>query len=606
MSNLTPLAQNIYLRKNNNSPVLLLGAGCSVNSNCPSTKELISKLIEANNLSHLSPEENSLSDIEKELQKSILNLNLKEYFSNSNPSYGYWALAELIKKGYFNLILTTNFDTCLEKILSKVLNVDDFRVFIRGDIEDRRIIDLLDNNPYPKIKIIKLHGDYLSQNALVKPEAIWNFDDKLDDILKKEIEKRGILFIGSSLQEKAILRILPKSNKLPKISWYVSHSALSKNDRNDLGGFENIIDGEKEGDFDKFLLQLSKEIIEKEQNEFLVKLKKGFNKDFHLIVSSLSPVIDPDNVSQKILDLGNKIKKRFIGENNLVFIHDPDCPGGSEVLKVLNENCSDWLGTQCVYIIEIEGRDKKLSERKALKLNDIKNNEIKQFESIKKDIRFVLIDSVSFTGGTITLCKNKLVEIFGPDITVGAAVIFSGPEQEQKLEDRIFCIGKDYFCKLESIKSYHILFPWGYTSSTAPVKAYKKEITGPIDIFLPSHKFSFLPRLWGKINSLVENELVSVKLLYLNSSERTSKHKHYFRDEIFYILDNYLELQVSDQYIPLRKGDFICVPAGIEHRHIALNVPCWILEISYNYCDQKNDIYRVDDKYNRPKEDGDV
>lgn len=602
---LSTLAHTIFLGKNTgNYPILLLGAGCSVNSGCPSSEVLVKRLIEQNNLV-LNPEDTTLDKIEKELMTPIFNLNLKEHFSNAKPSFGYWILSELIKKGYFDLILTTNYDTCLEKILSKVMSIDDFRVMVRGDIGDNRILDLLKNRD-PRVKIVKLHGDYRSQNMLVSLDKIWTFEEKLENLFKEKIMDKGIIFIGHSMQERAISNILPRNTKLSGLSWYISRSTLSEKTKNEIG-VTNIIDGE-DGDFDKFLLKLSKKIIEQEQesNKELKDLKNDLDPDnptFCKLVSSLNTVIDINALNNNVLILYQNIKKIFSGKKNLVFIHDPDCPGGTEVLKILKKLRNNWIRQQNVFKVKIKGREEKLYERSVIELVNDSDEVVKKGEN-KENGQFILIDSVSFTGGTIEKCKKKLNEIFGENIIVGAAVIFSGPEQEKRLKSKNFCIPDGLFRKVEKINNYHMLFPWGYTSSTKPVEAYEKTNEDFVDKFLPSHRFSFLPRPWGKINSLVENELVSVKMLYLNPGERTSKHKHFFRDEIFYILHEHMTLQVLDQFIPLRKGDFFCVPAGIEHRHIALDVPCWVLEISYNYCDQINDIYRLEDNYDRPKEDG--
>ena len=129
---LNVLAETIYRRRTEgNPPLLLLGAGCSVPSDCLTTKSIVKEIIKDNELD-LNPHEATFKDIAEFLGGATINLNLKKFFSNKIPSKGYLILAELVKKGYFDLILTTNYDSCLEKALTMTVNYDDFKIIIRG------------------------------------------------------------------------------------------------------------------------------------------------------------------------------------------------------------------------------------------------------------------------------------------------------------------------------------------------------------------------------------------------------------------------------------------------------------------------------------------
>ena len=48
-------------------------------------------------------------------------------------------------------------------------------------------------------------------------------------------------------------------------------------------------------------------------------------------------------------------------------------------------------------------------------------------------------------------------------------------------------------------------------------------------------------------------------------------HKHDDTDDLFYVLDGTLELELRDQTVVLRPGDLYVVPRGVEHRPAARN-----------------------------------
>jgi mannose-6-phosphate isomerase-like protein (cupin superfamily)/NAD-dependent SIR2 family protein deacetylase len=584
------LIDAINLKKNYGGPCILLGAGCSVMSGCPSTKTLIEDLIKNDNLD-LDPNEATLRNVEKKLGKSVFNANIKKYFSVSLPSTGFQFLAELIKKGYFELILTTNFDSCLEKTLAKTLDYDEFRVYIRGDVSDVKINELIDF-PTPRTKIIKLHGDYLSENVCVALDDIWELEDPLKRTLSDKIKKRGIIIIGCSMHDSSMLRILTKDFK--QDYWYVdvgqpdditkSHleHTLIKEEQRITCGFDEFFTLLMKG-LGKIATSRSKEIFDNNSNKEEIANSCKFQE------------VDTDKLFGDLYKLYHKIAKS--GIENLVFIHDPKAPGGSGLLELIKEKHQDLLKGKNIYKLHIKGRGEE--ERKVTNLEQVEN-------SNDAPKRYLLIDSVSFSGRTLEMCRDYLInEKKGQFITVGAAVIYSGRPQEKKLEDKKYCFKKEEFLRVESINTHQILFPWGLTQATESIFA---EVPKPnsIDEYIPHKYFSFLPRPWGNIFSMMENKQITVKILHLNPGEMTSRHKHFCRNEIFFVLDERVILQVWDKPILLYKGASFRVPAGTVHRFIGLDEPCRLLEIAQNYHDQIEDIERLEDKYGREAEKGDV
>lgn len=597
---LDQLINTIHLKKRNGgSYILLLGAGCSVSSGCPSAKKLTERLIKDNNLP-LDPNKSTLQDVEGHLGRTIFNLGIKDYFSSSCPSKGYWFLAELIKKGYFDLILTTNYDSCLEKTLAKVVNYDGFRVCIRGDISDDRIDELI-KLPTPRIKIVKLHGDYQSRNMVVKPQDLWDLKPPLKDTLHNKIKERGIIIIGYSMHDSSVLRTLPRDDN--ENFWYIDINPPDSITESILSGIlvkdTHMIHGDR-GNFDEFFSLSTRKLGEKDVDN-RKKLFEIFNNNRDDVLERCKSEIDPYKLSYHIDEFSLKIRK--CGIKNLVFVHDREAPGGSEVLKWIEKRHLGRIKDRNIFKLHIEGRDSQLYKRRVIGLYDKNDNIVNQID--RSDARFLLIDSISFSGNTLEICRDYLIKKFGKNITVGAAVIYSTREQEKKLSERNYCFKKELFFKVEVVDTYQILFPWGWTFATKPIHSDKRQLN-TIDEYIPYKYFSFLPRPWGNILSMVENEQISVKTLYLNPREKTSKHKHFVRNEIFFILDEKVILQVWDEHILLRRGSCFRVPAGTEHRLIGLDEPCRVLEISQEYHDQVEDIMRIEDKYGRENKKGDV
>lgn len=527
---------------------------------------------------------------------------------------GYWFLAELIKKGYFDLIFTTCGDNFLERILAKTMDYDDFKVIIRGEVSDETIDTLLRESHAPRVNILKLCGETRTNNKRVKSLASWEIKAPLKESLYGAVRERGFVSVGYSTAGNPLLKDLPGDSN--REYWYIDvKSPTEISITHNPAGFSatgkgNGSPADDEG-FTAFFVRLTKEIAEREQeeNEVLKKIQEELpiSKDIGDQSSICKVEVDRRRLHALMRKLKNEIQDRFPGITNFVFIDDPVAPGGIKILKRFKSGYKKWMGTKRSFKLTVSGRGNETDDRTAGRLSDENDNEICVNTVAGSERKFLLIDSVCFSGGTIKKAKNKLMEIFGDDIEVSAAVIYTGPDLEKKLKSGEFGINEANFFRIKEINSYQILFPWGWISSTVPIFTNRKR-RGNQEIFnefIPDRHFDLLPRPWGSVFSLVQNENVSVKILYVNPGEELSLHKHDVRDEIFLVLDRHVQLQIWDKKIRLERGNSFRVPAGITHRLTGLKVPCRVLEISRNYYSQVEDIERFEDKYNRVGRKGD-
>jgi len=71
------------------------------------------------------------------------------------------------------------------------------------------------------------------------------------------------------------------------------------------------------------------------------------------------------------------------------------------------------------------------------------------------------------------------------------------------------------------------------------------------------------PRIVGELNGQ------HVKLVKLKGE--FVWHKHDNEDELFYILEGTLKMELRDKTIEIHKDEFLIVPRGVEHRPVAEN-----------------------------------
>jgi hypothetical protein len=145
---------------------------------------------------------------------------LKRHIEGKAPSEGYRSLAELIQRGYFEVILSTNYDTFLEDVLSDVgLRRSDFDLLINGVHKEEEMVRQL-RSRVPMIKVIKLHGDLHHRLFAFTPEEIFQFSEKIEKVLH-DLLKSDLIITGHSMRDNDINRCIDQDGGSV---WYVNPS----------------------------------------------------------------------------------------------------------------------------------------------------------------------------------------------------------------------------------------------------------------------------------------------------------------------------------------------------------------------------------------------
>jgi hypothetical protein len=280
------LASNIVIRKQSASEpyVMLLGAGASINSGCSSMNQITNDLLSTREPTRFAEWEKKVNDanllnaqfgalLEKDLasekvtlfydlwsrldrdtQYSILRKHLWE---GKEPSDGYIILANLIKKGYVKIILTTNLDNLLEKSLNSLglYQPENFIVIINGKDKPEEIREQIESERIP-FKLIKLHGSLESPLSFAfTPREVFDFETAIKPTLSRVINQ-SLIIMGHSMQDRDIDMLFEEDGKE---IYFVKPSPPEPISRMDtilrVRGLGSVISGD-EGKFDIFLKEL--------------------------------------------------------------------------------------------------------------------------------------------------------------------------------------------------------------------------------------------------------------------------------------------------------------------------------------------------------------
>ena len=104
-----------------------------------------------------------------------------------------------------------------------------------------------------------------------------------------------------------------------------------------------------------------------------------------------------------------------------------------------------------------------------------------------------------------------------------------------------------------------------------------------------TYKSIFIDKVWGKEEIIANNEYCG-KILHLRRGFRCSIHMHKLKDEVFYILEGKIFMEVNGDEYTMLPGEAIRILPNTYHRFTGLT-DAKILEVSTHHRDE--DSYRL-------------
>jgi len=234
--------------------ILILGSGPSMTLGSNSMKHVVKAVAGSYDLEGFYETLDGLSQLER---YAIL----KKHLAEVDISLGYRRLAELIKKGFFDVIFTTNFDPFLENALANSKSeATDFEALVCGQQNSSEIIGILDSAQL-QVRIVKLHGDVHSRSFAFTPSEISLFGSDSQHVLRRYLN-RDLIIVGHGPRDYDINRAIDREGGS---IWYVGQSPPLVDDMvyqamRARGTHTNVISGEF-GLFDDFFDALTNELM---------------------------------------------------------------------------------------------------------------------------------------------------------------------------------------------------------------------------------------------------------------------------------------------------------------------------------------------------------
>jgi tetratricopeptide (TPR) repeat protein len=119
------------------------------------------------------------------------------------PAWGYLYLANIIRKGQFNLVFTTNFDDLINDALTRFIGYN--AVVCAADSEVATI-----NVSTARAKIIKLHGDYLFKKLRNTREELQRLSANMERKFAEFARQCGMLVLGYAGADQSIMDLLDR------------------------------------------------------------------------------------------------------------------------------------------------------------------------------------------------------------------------------------------------------------------------------------------------------------------------------------------------------------------------------------------------------------
>lgn len=253
------LAQAMQARKaaGGTKFVLMLGAGASQSSGLKPTPQIIQELVERSAQSSSSASLEDRFDALWRASTPEQRGDMLAPYLTGVPSEGYRHIAELIRAGHFDVILTFNFDSLLERALDE-LGFRDYERLVRGETTTEAIVTMLRKRE-PRVKILKLHGSLRSADYfLFSKEEMLNYPKELAAIVS-EVTGRDIVICGYKFSDTCVIRAFNAEPDAGAI-YFVNPAGATDGIKGFLSGRRSHVVAGEYGYFDEFARALFREL----------------------------------------------------------------------------------------------------------------------------------------------------------------------------------------------------------------------------------------------------------------------------------------------------------------------------------------------------------
>jgi len=599
---------------------LLMGAGCSLTSDVPLWGNLAEHVLRQ--LGVQTETDDSVNALETYIEQNpnsrdLVEALVKQTLDVAHPSRGYSYLAHLVSSGFYKTIITTNWDHLLEESLAMALPANRLVVLTRDLVPDDRMSDVLDRSD-DRVVVVKLHGDPIVSLRMGEGVSTRSLPPRLIDSLAKRMKRTHV--VGQSVSDLDIVQLLmarvtdgdlllvsPRSTAISGVPKSIFQSTAGGTAT--LAAHGQTVDSKEAdlravniGEFDHFFCQLSlaieKHLIatDKTRKQRLATVEQDILRKEDFGISHIS--------ASHLGRLARSLMSRMAidGSPNIVFfINDPAAPGGMELKKLVEQDL--YKSHIEVATLDIFGEPGLRSFKRSYRGTEIPGEDI-----VSQDggvgLRIHVLDAITFSGNTLKIAKEQLKQWY-PNADVVAGAVFVSQMLNERLES------EESISYAQITDRYEIFFPWGVTQTTSDIVRTFKSVD-------EERRVEINRRPWGAIEVLVSEENCSVRLLTIEAGKRLSFQRHLCRDELFVALDDNIGLdlcagdldgelsifQPSVRSMVLEKGDYALVSRGIWHRTKASMDRARLLEIGFGVYDQRYDIERRFDDYDRLSVDG--
>jgi mannose-6-phosphate isomerase-like protein (cupin superfamily) len=544
----------------------------------------------------------------------------------ARPSHGYGYLANLISEGYYSTVISTNWDSLLEDSLHRFMRYDEVVVVARDSAPDEYLARAIRESGN-RFLLVKLHGDPKTRLRMGEDLSTRSLSREILEAVSARFSK--IHIVGSSGSDLDVLQLLfqrvgdadvlvvspdpasvgeaLRNIATSSIGGEVSLTSIRSGGRRSSRKLDQAPEAPmiNVGTFDHFFCQLALSVERRilRSRDRAMRLHEIENALLRKEEVGLS-YINSSQLTRMARSFVRQVT-RFSTPDMVFFVNDPTAPGGMEIKKRIE----DELVSQgiLVGVLHIEGERNNRSFRRSFR-GPADVSEVLNATPEGREIGNIhILDSITFSGNTLKIARLQ-VEQWYPhaEVRLGALVISQMLLDQQKdtsETDQIYHEGVT--------DRFEIFFPWGVTQTTADFDRTFPSVSRDRVVHINR-------RPWGAVETLVDEELCSVRLLTIESGRRLSFQRHLCRDELFVALDDNIGLDVcaadldpgADHFDPavksmvLEKGDYALVSRGIWHRTKASMDRVRLLEVAFGVYDQVYDIERLFDDFQRTNRDG--